>query len=230
MASGKKPRSSYSSFRIGTSAATRGIRIASQMTIRDFLMFPYSFSLYPVLQCCLILMYNTKNLDARVSAPAKADLTKGLTLMSKLRAMSSTAQRLYRLLRTIMDNKEIEVVVPASDSEESIRSRDNSVDCPIMAPRVSDVGRGNSMRSNTGGSSSSNNHSHQQQQQQAVLPPPSTPRSAHIISQSPKEQYYPIRHFQQTLADVIAPPNMGPHPSMESSAGKYLFILSVFIY
>ncbi|KAI8095243.1 fungal-specific transcription factor domain-containing protein [Thamnidium elegans] len=187
MANGKKPRSSYSSFRIGTSAATRGIRIASQMTIRDFMMFPYSFSLYPVLQCCLIHMYNTKNPDARISAPAKADLTKGIGFISRLRAMSSTAQRLYRLLKTIMDNKEIEVLVPASDSEDSIRSRDNSVDSSYMSTRISDVGRG---------CTTSNKRVKQQ------------PSSGNIMASSPKEQHYPIRQCQQSLSEVIAPPRM----------------------
>lgn len=210
VANGKKPRSSYSSFRIGTSAATRGIRIASQMTMRDFLMFPYSFSLYPVLQCCLIHMYNTKNLDARISAPAKADLTKGISLISKLRAMSSTAQRLYRLLKTIMDNKEIEVPVHASDSEDSIRSRDNSVDASAMSTRISDVGRG-----------SSNNKNSTRAHQQPVLPP-ATPRN--ILTHSPKEQHYPIRHFQQSLAEVIAP------PYMDGSGNKVVFPVAYIIY
>lgn len=207
VANGKKARPSYSSFRIGTSAATRGIRIASQMTIRDFLMFPYSFSLYPVLQCCLIHMYNTKNLDARLSAPAKADLTKGIALISRLRAMSSTAQRLYRLLKTIMNNKEIEVAVPPSDSEESVRSRDNSIDSTIIPSRLSDVGRGNNMR---------NVHSHQQ----TVLPPPSG-RTTPVIAQSPQEQHYPIRQFQQSLSEVIVP------PTMEGSCKFEIIVLSV---
>ncbi|KAI7892918.1 fungal-specific transcription factor domain-containing protein [Mucor mucedo] len=208
-ANGKKPRSSYSSFRIGTSAATRGIRIASQMTMRDFMMFPYSFSLYPVLQCCLIHMYNTKNLDARISTPAKTDLTKGISLISKLRPMSSTAQRLYRLLKTIMDNKEIEVPVHASDSEESNRSRDNSVDTTPMSSRISDVGRG----SNT-------NKTNVRAYQQPILPP-TAPR---ILTQSPKEQHS-VRHFQQSLAEVIAPPHMdgstissAPSPTSMSEA------------
>jgi hypothetical protein len=195
---GKKARSSYSSFRIGTSAATRGIRIASQMTIRDFMMFPYSFSLYPVLQCCLIHMYNSKNPDARLSAPAKADLTKGIALISRLRAMSSTARRLYRLLKTIMNNKDIEVAVPPSDSEESVRSRDNSIDSPSIPSRVSDVGRGN-LRS-------IHNHSPLLHKSQTTLPSPSGGgRTTPVVAQSPQELH---RHFQQSLSEVIVPPNM----------------------
>lgn len=173
------------------------------MTVRDFLMFPYSFSLYPVLQCCLIHMYNTKNPDARLSAPAKADLTKGIALISRLRSMSSTAQRLYRLLKTIMNNKEIEVAVPPSDSEDSVRSRDNSVDSTAVPTRVSDVGRGTPKRSN--------NVHVPQQPQQTVLPPPAPlppGRTTPVMAHSPQEQHYPIRQFQQSLSEVIVPPNM----------------------
>lgn len=170
------------------------------MTVRDFLMFPYSFSLYPVLQCCLIHMYNTKNPDARLSAPAKADLTKGIALISRLRSMSSTAQRLYRLLKTIMNNKEIEVAVPPSDSEDSVRSRDNSVDSTSIPSRMSDVGRGTAAKR-----SSTNVHAHQQQT--AVLPPPPG-RTTPVMAHSPQEQHYPIRQFQQSLSEVIVPPNM----------------------
>ncbi|OAD66390.1 fungal-specific transcription factor [Phycomyces blakesleeanus NRRL 1555(-)] len=109
-----KARPSYSSFRIGTSAATRGMRIASQMKVRDFLMFPYSFGLYPVLQCCLIHMYNTKNPDIRISSPAMSDLAKGLALVERLQEMSSTARRLHGLLSIVMSNKDIEVGKPAA--------------------------------------------------------------------------------------------------------------------
>lgn len=146
-------------------------------------------------------MYNTKNPDARISAPAKADLTKGIAFISRLRAMSSTAQRLYRLLKTIMDNKEIEVSVPASDSEDSIRSRDNSVDSSSMSTRISDVGRG---------CSTSNKRVNQQ--------PPTIPPSRNIMVSSPKEQHYPIRQFQQSLSEVIAPPRM------DGSGGKKQYI------
>lgn len=139
-------------------------------------------------------MYNTKNLDTRISAPAKTDLTKGISLIYKLRSMSSTAQRLYRLLKTIMDNKDIEVPVHASDSEDSNRSRDNSVDATSMTSRISDVGRG-----------SNKNKSNVRPHQQPLLPS-TTPRN--MLIQSPKEQHYPFRQFQQSLADVIAPPHM----------------------
>ncbi|KAI9485279.1 MAG: fungal-specific transcription factor domain-containing protein [Benjaminiella poitrasii] len=202
----KKEKPSYSSFRIGTSAATRGIRIASQMTIRDFLMFPYSFSLYPVLQCCLILMYNTKNPDARTSAPAKADLLKGMALIYRLRSMSNTAQRLYRLLKTIMNNRGIDVSAP-SDSEEN-NGNNNNISPTIIPSRISDVGRGNSNTIRNVRSPQNLSPRQQQQQPTSTILPPSSGRSTSIISQSSQEQHYSTRPFQQSLAEVIAPPNM----------------------
>ncbi|KAI8391513.1 fungal-specific transcription factor domain-containing protein [Radiomyces spectabilis] len=138
-----KARPSYSSFRIGTSAATRGMRIAGQMSRRDFLMFPYSFSLYPVLQCCLILMYNTKNPDARISAPAKDDLAKGLTLINSLSTMSHTAEKLNGLLTTIMSNKDVDVSVKQADADADKKKKNQLDGIKTNLPsRLSDVGRG----------------------------------------------------------------------------------------
>ncbi|KAG0167090.1 Transcriptional activator of fatty acid utilization [Apophysomyces sp. BC1034] len=139
-----KARPSYSSFRIGTSAATRGMRIAAQMTVRDFLMFPYSFSLYPVLQCCLIHMYNTKNPDARISSPAKADLAKGLDLVDRLRQMSNSAQKLHSLMTIIIENKDIDVSTAQSEQDEQKKTGANGLENvnSSFPTRVSDVGRG----------------------------------------------------------------------------------------
>ncbi|KAI8339411.1 fungal-specific transcription factor domain-containing protein [Chlamydoabsidia padenii] len=100
-------QSSYSSFRIGSSAAARGTRIASHMEPRDILMFPYAFSLYPILQCCLIHMYNTKNSDTKIAGPAKVDLIAGLGLINRLKKMSPNAEKLHDLLETIMENNSI---------------------------------------------------------------------------------------------------------------------------
>ncbi|KAI7904471.1 fungal-specific transcription factor domain-containing protein [Cokeromyces recurvatus] len=194
---GKKGNPSYSSFKISTSAATRGIRIASQMTIRDFLMFPYSFSLYPVLQYCLIHMYNTKNPDTRISTSAKADLSKGIALIYKLRSMSNTAQRLYRLLKTIMNNKGIDVTTTSSEFENS----NNDISPTIIPSRLSDVGRGNTIRNNMRPPS-------QKISPQHTVISPSPGRTAPISSQSPQEQHYLMRQFKQSLAEAIAPPNM----------------------
>ncbi|ORX60723.1 hypothetical protein DM01DRAFT_1332845 [Hesseltinella vesiculosa] len=145
-----KARPSYSSFRIGSSAATRGIGISSQLEPRDFLMFPYAFSLYPVLQCCLIQMYNTKNPDARISDQAKLDLVTGLSLINRLKKMSFNADKLHSLLETLMENNGIEL--PPLD-EVIKTSKDSSARPPAGArmpssspipTRLSDVGRGSS--------------------------------------------------------------------------------------
>ncbi|KAF7731733.1 Transcriptional activator of fatty acid utilization [Apophysomyces ossiformis] len=99
----------HSSFQICTSAAIRGLQIAEKMTIQDFLMCPYSFSLYPVMQCCLIHMHNTTNPDKNVSQTAKLYLQKGISLVDRVHAMSSTAQKLKVLLHNIMKNKHIDL-------------------------------------------------------------------------------------------------------------------------
>lgn len=106
---------SYSSFRICTSAASLGIHLASKMTVHDFLLTPYSFSLYPLLQCCLIHMYNTRNPDHKISTAAKADLETGIALVNRIHKMSSTAQRLQMLLQDVMDNKNIDVTSTPSE-------------------------------------------------------------------------------------------------------------------
>ncbi|KAI7855785.1 fungal-specific transcription factor domain-containing protein [Circinella umbellata] len=101
---------SFSSFWICTSAATHGIRIASSLTMNDYMLTPYAFSLYPVLQCCLILMYNTKNQDPNISIAAKEDLDKGITLIDRIHEFSSTAQTLKVLFQSIMDKKNIDTI------------------------------------------------------------------------------------------------------------------------
>ncbi|KAI9255517.1 fungal-specific transcription factor domain-containing protein [Sporodiniella umbellata] len=177
----KKARSTYSSFSIGTSAATRGIRIASQMTLRDFLMFPYSFSLYPVLQCCLILMYNTKLSDTKISTPAKTDLAKGISLISKLRTMSNTAQRLYVLLKTVMSHKNIELSTTSNLEQTKRLSQGSDTESSTIPSRISDVGRGN--------------HSHS---------PLDSDSAIHISSSASS---YPGQ-YSFILSDVMAPPSM----------------------
>ncbi|KAI9488053.1 fungal-specific transcription factor domain-containing protein [Zychaea mexicana] len=100
----------FSSFWICTSAATHGIRIAAALSMGDFMLTPYAFSLYPVLQCCLILMYNTKNQDPHISVAAKEDLEKGIALIDRIHECSSTAQTLKVLFHSIMDKKNIDTV------------------------------------------------------------------------------------------------------------------------
>lgn len=145
-ANGNKKRPLYSSFRIGTSAATRGMRIACNMMPRDFLMFPYSFSLYPVLQCCLIHMHNTKNKDARISAPARSDLRKAIALVERLRDMSSNADRLWKLLQIVLSSLDIQIDRQhenrsSHSSPIQQRSTANGATSMTTAP-MSDVGRG----------------------------------------------------------------------------------------
>ncbi|ORZ06882.1 fungal-specific transcription factor domain-domain-containing protein [Absidia repens] len=139
-------RSSYSSFRIGSSAASRGIRIASHMEPRDFLMFPYAFSLYPVLQCCLIHMYNTKNPDSRIAGPAKVDLTTGLELINRLKKMSHNAHKLHFLLGTIMENNSINLK-QGYDMDDLQQAMAATVKGAVPS-RISDVGRGTPITEN----------------------------------------------------------------------------------
>ncbi|KAI9243404.1 fungal-specific transcription factor domain-containing protein [Phascolomyces articulosus] len=103
-------QTSFSSFWICTSAATHGIRIAASLSMGDYMLTPYAFSLYPVLQCCLILMYNTKNQDPHISVAAKEDLEKGIALIDRIHECSSTAQTLKVLFHSIMDKKNIDTI------------------------------------------------------------------------------------------------------------------------
>lgn len=97
-----------SSFWICTSAATRGIRMASLLTAHDFLLTPYSFSTYPILQCSLILMYNTKNSDPQIAQAAKEDLQRGIDLIDRIHELSITTRKLRILLHNIIDNRNID--------------------------------------------------------------------------------------------------------------------------
>ncbi|KAI8072175.1 fungal-specific transcription factor domain-containing protein [Gilbertella persicaria] len=100
-------RSSCTSLQICTSAATRGMRIASGLTLRNFLMCPYSFTLYPIMQFGLIHMYNGKHPDPHVSMAAKLDLKKGTELLQTLQHMSKTAYRLYQVFKSITENADL---------------------------------------------------------------------------------------------------------------------------
>ncbi|KAG0174305.1 hypothetical protein DFQ28_006780 [Apophysomyces sp. BC1034] len=122
--------SSQSSFQICTSAATRGLQIAIKMTIQDFLMCPYSFSLYPVMQCCLIHMHNTTNPDMDISQTAKVYLEKGISLVDRVHAMSSTAQTLKVLLSNIMKNRNIELSPSCAENKSTTMG---------ASPRISDT-------------------------------------------------------------------------------------------
>ncbi|ORZ17359.1 fungal-specific transcription factor domain-domain-containing protein [Absidia repens] len=128
-------KSSFSSFQICTSAATRGIRIASRLTIHDFLLCPYSFSLYPVMQCCLIHIYNTQNADPQIAKAAQLDLNKGMDLLSYLQDMSSSAKRLNILLRNIIDGKHI---IPRDIRQQfNVNDISSNIDTPTNIPSSS---------------------------------------------------------------------------------------------
>lgn len=129
-----KSQPGYSSHRICTSAATLGIRIAAKMTIHDFLLSPYAFSLYPVIQCCLIHVYNTKNPEPRISAAAKADLERGIALMDRLHGMSSTAQKMRAILHSIMNNKNIELTTTPTEVDALYKRISTSLPNESMGP------------------------------------------------------------------------------------------------
>lgn len=100
-------QSSYTSQQICTSAATRGMRIAARLTVRDFLMCPYSFTLYPIMQFGLIHMYNAKNVDPKISFAAKMYLKQGTELLERLQHMSKTASRMYTVFKSITENVDL---------------------------------------------------------------------------------------------------------------------------
>lgn len=104
-------RSSYSSQQICSSAATRGMRIASRFTVRNFLMCPYLFTLYPIMQFGLIHMYNGKTSNTEVSVSAKHYLQQGTQLLSRLKKMSITAGRMYRVFQSITENADLHAAV-----------------------------------------------------------------------------------------------------------------------
>jgi hypothetical protein len=99
--------SSYTSQQICSSAATRGMRIASRLTARDFLMCPYSFTLYPIMQFGLIHMYNGKSADPQTSSSAKLYLKQGTELLERLQHMSRTASRMYTVFKSITENADL---------------------------------------------------------------------------------------------------------------------------
>lgn len=106
------------------------------MTARDFIMFPYCFSLYPILQFCLIHIYNTRNPDGRISAPAKADLTKAVGLVERLYEVSNNARLLHGLLRLVMDN--LGIVVSETESQQEQKPSKETI---CRWTKLSDVGR-----------------------------------------------------------------------------------------
>lgn len=99
--------SSNTSQKICTSAATRGMRIASRLSARNFLMSPYSFTLYPIMQFGIIHMYNGKNSDPTISEIAKQYLKRGTELLQRLQHMSKTASRMHLVFKSITENADL---------------------------------------------------------------------------------------------------------------------------
>lgn len=109
-------------------------------------MFPYLFSQYPMLQSCLIHMYNAKNPDARISAPGKAELTKAMVIVERLRHTSNSGQHLYNLLQLVMTKLNIDYGrISTEDSKPSSTNDSDSTSSfvrPTIPRKTSDVGRG----------------------------------------------------------------------------------------
>lgn len=96
-------RSSFTSQQICSSAASRGMRIACRLTARDYLMCPYSFTLYPIMQFGLIHMFNGKNPNLQIATSAKLYLKRGTKLLENIKKMSSTATRMHRVFKDITE-------------------------------------------------------------------------------------------------------------------------------
>ncbi|KAG2187853.1 hypothetical protein INT44_000603, partial [Umbelopsis vinacea] len=103
------PLSSYSSFRICTSAAERAIILASNLSPSDFLRFSWSFNLSSVFQGGLMCIYNSKNVDARVSTRAKSHLAQCIVLLKRIKSMSESALRIDRLIHIMMKLQEVDM-------------------------------------------------------------------------------------------------------------------------
>lgn len=144
-ASDEKTRSSYVSFRISTSAASRGVRIAERMTGRDFMMFPYLFNVYPIFQFCLIHLYNARNPDVRISTAGRKDLRKALQFVERVKNISSRTKSLHDVVQLIMKNLGGDIQLSSNHSSpiNHHSPRREPVSTTAGVPRkVSDVGRG----------------------------------------------------------------------------------------
>ncbi|KAG1143773.1 hypothetical protein G6F37_010545 [Rhizopus arrhizus] len=102
-------KSSATSQQICSSAASRGLRIAHGLSIRDFLMCPYGFSVYPLRQFGLIQIFTAKNPNPQISFAGREDLMKGYAVAQKIKDMSLNAKlthMLYDVLMIHMDHFE----------------------------------------------------------------------------------------------------------------------------
>lgn len=98
-------KSSSTSQQICSSAAARGTKIACRLTPRDYLMCPYSFTLYPIRQFGVIHMFNSKNPDRGISSSAYFYLNRAKQLLERIQHISSTAASLYCLFNDVASNQ-----------------------------------------------------------------------------------------------------------------------------
>ncbi|KAI7882626.1 hypothetical protein K492DRAFT_176123 [Lichtheimia hyalospora FSU 10163] len=217
-ASDEKTRSSYVSFRISTSAASRGVRIAERMTGRDFMMFPYLFNVYPILQFCLIHLYNARNPDVRISTAGRKDLRKALQFVERVKNISSRTKSLHDVVQLIMKNLGGDLQLSSSHSSPIGTShhspRREPVSTTVGVPRkVSDVGRG----SNPPPSQSPI------QQQQQLTPkhePTTIPSDAFAIEQ---QSHASPSHSESSLSEAFTLKQFGFDAPMDnSSAAAFL--------
>lgn len=120
------PLSSYSSFRICTSAAERAIALANNLSTSDFLRFSWSFNLYSLFQSGLMCIYNAKNPDARVSTRAKSNLAKCIALLKRVRTMSASALKIDTLVHTMMKLQEVDLTGYQQQLEDSCAEEQDS--------------------------------------------------------------------------------------------------------
>lgn len=126
---GQKTRSSQSSLSICTSAATRCVDIAEKMHYRDFLLVSWNFAIYPVFTAALVHIYNAANPDSIVSDVAKSNLIKATGVIRRLGKLSTAAQRLYEVLRQLMELRDINFDKGEwSDDEEQPARKKNRCD------------------------------------------------------------------------------------------------------
>lgn len=149
-------------------------------------------------------MYNTKLPDAKISAAAKADLAKGIGMISRLRTMSNSAQRLYVLLKTVMSHKGIEVsVAPDSEEPKPFFQEGGSMNSPTppstVPSRLSDVGRGGHSQNQLDPGTPVSTASSSLQQSMGQVP---RTGSVNISTSAYPGQYAFV------LSDVMAPPSV----------------------
>ncbi|KAG2177747.1 hypothetical protein INT43_002994 [Umbelopsis isabellina] len=133
------PLSSYSSFRICTSAAERSLGLACNLSPSDFLRFSWHFNLYSVLHSGLMCVYNAKNPDARISTRAKSDLAKCVGLLKRVRNMSASAMKIDSLVHNMMKLQEVDITGYDSSEDSSAGDEVNETKHKKVAKLLNNV-------------------------------------------------------------------------------------------